>query len=385
MNLKSEPVVVLRIITRLNVGGPAKQIQSLLKNLNKSEFRQILVMGSVLDSELLSTEVDFNDVEVIQIPELGRSIHLWSDFIAFFKIVRVIHNHRPQIVHTHLAKAGLLGRLASFVCRTPVRIHTFHGHLLTGYFNGIRLRTYILTERLLSKTTTFSVVVGEGVRQDLIEQKMVEEKKSISIPPGISISEPLSKSLARNLLDISTEQFVITFVGRLVPVKRLDRFLNIVNQLGSQIPNLTALIVGAGDNSLDRNENPRELGDTRFLGWRTDMTVIYSASDVVVLTSDNEGMPISLIEAGLYSLPSVASDVGSVREIVEDGLTGFVVEAEDEREYTVRIVELAASPSLRENIGKAAFEKCNASFTPMALANKHKDLYVSLLKESERT
>ena len=151
---------VLRIITRLNVGGPARQIDSIVEHLDRSKFDHIIVTGSVGEGEIEHPVATRTDIELRRLPELGRSVNLFSDIKAFLGLLRIIRDERPDIVHTHLAKAGLLGRVAALLARTPIRVHTFHGHLLSGYFTGWRLRGYVGLERLLARFTTFQVCVG---------------------------------------------------------------------------------------------------------------------------------------------------------------------------------------------------------------------------------
>ena len=375
------PVKVLRVITRLNIGGPARQIDSLVTYLDPIEFNHLVVAGSVADDEIEHDIASGPNINLCQVPELGRSVNFMSDIKAFIALIKIIRSEKPIIVHTHLAKAGLLGRFAAFICRVPIRIHTFHGHLLHGYFTGLKLLGYIVLERLLKSITTFQICVGEEVRQDLIRAKIVNESASIAVYPGIQAPITSEKSQARQNLSISENQFVILFVGRLVDIKRLDRFIRIINQVSESVPELLAIVIGDGPSRQPAEALVLHSKKVRFEGWKRDLGVYFSAADVVCLTSDNEGMPIALIEAALCGVPSVAANVGSTKEVVLDGLTGFVVKADDEAAYVEHLISLFKDPILRNRLSINAIKHGNDIFGAERLASDHAAIYQTQLTE----
>lgn len=384
MKPADSPVKVLRVITRLNIGGPARQIDSLVTYLDPIEFNHVVVAGSVADDEIEHDIASGPNINLRRVPELGRSVNFMSDIKAFIALIRIIRLEKPTIIHTHLAKAGLLGRLAAFICRVPIRIHTFHGHLLHGYFTGLKLRGYIVLERLLKSITTFQVCVGEEVRQDLIRAKIVNEKASVAVYPGIQAPATIEKSQARQNLRINENQFIVLFVGRLVDIKRLDRFIRIINQVSESVPELLAIVIGDGPSREPAEALVLHSKTVRFEGWKRDLGVYFSAADVVCLTSDNEGMPIALIEAALCGVPSVAANVGSTKEVVLDGLTGFVVKADDEASYVEHLINLFKDPVLRNKLSINAIDHGNNTFGAERLAKDHAIIYQTQLAEMSK-
>ena len=384
MKPADSPVKVLRVITRLNIGGPARQIDSLVTYLDPIEFNHVVVAGSVADDEIEHDIASGPNINLRRVPELGRSVNFMSDIKAFIALIRIIRLEKPTIIHTHLAKAGLLGRLAAFICRVPIRIHTFHGHLLHGYFTGLKLRGYIVLERLLKSITTFQVCVGEEVRQDLIRAKIVNEKASVAVYPGIQAPATIEKSRARQNLRINENQFVVLFVGRLVDIKRLDRFIRIINQVSESVPELLAIVIGDGPSREPAEALVLHSKTVRFEGWKRDLGVYFSAADVVCLTSDNEGMPIALIEAALCGVPSVAANVGSTKEVVLDGLTGFVVKADDEAAYVEHLINLFKDPVLRNKLSINAMDHGNNTFGAERLAKDYAIIYQTQLAEMSK-
>ena len=374
-----ERIKVLRIITRLNVGGPSRQIDSLIEYLDVNRFHHIIAMGEVEDDEIEHLVTSRSDIDFRRISELGRSVSAVSDLKALIHLIKLIHTERPHIVHTHLAKAGVLGRLAAWLNRVPIRIHTFHGHLLNGYFGGARLRLYILTERLLKLFTTFQICIGERVRQDLISARIVSPDSSIAMAPGIQSPKLMLRDDARRELGIDSTAVVVLFVGRLVQVKRVDRFVRAINAVSAHYPNVMALIVGDGP---ERIKAEKEIEDPRyfaFAGWQEDLSLYYSSADLVCLTSDNEGMPITLIEAGLCGIATVTTDAGSAREIVLHNETGAVVPADDFSQLVEVLLELIADNDKRVQFGAAAKTFSETTFGGKRLAEDHARLYEQMM------
>lgn len=319
------PTRILRVIARMNVGGPALQVSGMTEGLNDEEFETLLISGYVE-----TDEEDFVDLRAPHLPlrrieGLGRSVRPMDDLRSLVDVARVVREFRPDIVHTHTAKAGVLGRLTAKGLGVPYIVHTFHGHLLHGYFSEPLTAAIRLTERTLARLSSRLFTVGRQVREDLLEAGIGKRVQYVVMPPGVTVPDAPDRVTARRRLELPEDGAVICFVARLTSVKRPDRFIEAAKHLVERHPSVTFVIAGEGDCLEDMIDRARPLGDRiRFLGWRSDVGTIYAASDLVMLTSDNEGMPVSLIEAAMTGVPAVTTDVGSAREVVLDGRTGLV-------------------------------------------------------------
>ena len=289
---------VLRVIARMNVGGPALQVTALTDCLDPDRFEQRLLVGAVEEGEADYLTLRAPHIEPVRIVGLGRSPNPTADLRALAAITAEIRHFRPHIVHTHTAKAGVLGRSAAVLGRCPSRVHTFHGHLLHGYFSPPVTKAVVITERAFARYTTKLVAVGRQVRDDLLAAGIGREDQYVVVPPGVQLPSPPTREQARRDLDLPANVPVVAFVARLTRVKRPDRFGDVATRVSALRPGTVFLVAGEGDCLPDLRTQLEGLGDqVRFLGWRSDMERIYTAADVTVLTSDNEGMPVSLIEA----------------------------------------------------------------------------------------
>jgi len=369
---------VLRVVARMNVGGPAVQVSALATGLDPSRFESRLLVGSVGPGEADHLDLRGRGVPHQRITGLGRAPHPLDDARALGQIVREVRRFRPHIVHTHTAKAGVLGRLAAMRGRVPIRVHHFHGHLLHGYFSPAKTRAVIEVERLLARSTTRLLTVGTRVRDELIAARIGRVGQYRVMPPGVDLGPVPPRDEARRALGLPADVPVIAYVGRLIPVKRPDRLLEVAAALSSRGRDVTTLVVGDGPLRAETEAGARA-ADTpvRFLGWRSDIEAIYAAADVVVLTSDNEGMPVSLIEAALAGRPAVTTRVGSAPEVVVDGVTGFVTDAS--ASAVVEALErLLADDQERAAMGVAARERAEREFSAARLIRDTEDLYEQL-------
>jgi glycosyltransferase involved in cell wall biosynthesis len=261
-----------------------------------------------------------------------------GDLRALAELVRILRRDRPALVHTHAAKAGTLGRaavMAAFPRRRPVVVHTFHGHSLTGYFSSRTARLYTRIERFLAKRTTVLIAVSEEVRDDLVGLGVAPFEQFEVVRLGLDLSaftddgdRAQRRAALRAQWGVGADEDVVTLVARLVPIKRVDRFLETAALLRDR-PNTRFVVVGDGElrAELEASEPARALGDRLvWAGFRRDMPDVSFASDVVVLTSDNEGTPVSLIEAQAAGTPVVSTNVGGVRSVVLDGETGLLAD-----------------------------------------------------------
>lgn len=374
-------VRILRVIARMNVGGPALQVVGLTEGLQPPMFESRLLVGTVAPGEADYMALRAPHLQAVRVPGLGRSPNAWGDATALRCLIREIRRFRPHIVHTHTAKAGVLGRIAAGVCRVPLTVHTFHGHLLYGYFSGPTHRVIVQTERILGRGTTRLVAVGHQVRDDLLAAGIGRPDQFVVVPPGVDLPPAPSPAAARRVLELPADGRVVAFVARLTSVKRPDRFVAVAVELAKRYPDVTFLVAGEGALLADMRRLADPLGKRmRFLGFRSDVETVYAAADVVLLTSDNEGMPVSLIEAASVGTPSVSTDVGSAGEVVLDGQTGFVTTSSisDLAAATGRILD---DPDLRTRMGDAAKKHARLKFSAARLVDDTARLYAELAEK----
>lgn len=379
------PVRILRIIARMNVGGPALQVTGLTERLHDDEFETLLVAGFVEDDEQDFVDLRAPDLPLRQIEGLGRSIRFSDDLRSLGEIVKLVRAYQPHIVHTHTAKAGVLGRLTARFLGVPYVVHTFHGHLLHGYFSRPLTAGVRATERALARVSTRLFTVGSQVRDDLLDAGIGDRDQYVVMPPGVTVPEPPAEAAARKKLGIPQEGSVICFVARLTSVKRPDRFIEAARYLVERHPDLTVVVAGEGDLLGQMIEQARPLGrNIRFLGWRSDVETIYGASDIVMLASDNEGMPVSLIEAAMCGVPAVTTGVGSASEVVIDGETGFLVKS-DAQALADAASKVLASSQLRSEMAAAARRYAHQAFSMDRLVTDTRTAYRAMMGRDSRS
>jgi glycosyltransferase involved in cell wall biosynthesis len=371
-------VRVLRLIARMNVGGPAQQIVGLQRGLDRDRFESRLVTGTVGSGEEDHLHLRAPELEVLRLPELGRSIRAVGDIRALSACVRELRRFQPHILHTHTAKAGVLGRIAARLADVPLTVHTYHGHLLHGYFPAPVTAAIRSVERSLAPRTDWLLAVGERVRDDLLDAGIGSPAQYRVVPPGVAVSEAPPRDEARRDLRLSDDGSVVSYVARLTQIKRPLRFIELVRAVAPWCPDAQFLVAGEGPLLPTMREAARGL-PVRFLGWRSDVERVYAASDVTVLTSDNEGMPVSLIEAGLCGRAAIATDVGSVREVVQDGVTGRVLPVTDSEGMSRALRDLLGDRTLLSEMGDRARERCRARFAMERLVGDTEELYEQLV------
>lgn len=371
----------MRVIARMNVGGPAVQIAGLMRELKAPDFEQMLVTGYCADDEADYIETQAPDVACTRIQGLGRAINTRDDLKALTSLVGFIREFDPQIVHTHTAKAGILGRAAARISgKRPKIVHTYHGHLLHGYFSPAKTRAVIALERALAKRTDRLVAVGDQVRDDLLNVGIGQLNQYDVVPPGLALDMPTSREDARALLGLDHRP-VISFIGRLTKIKRPDRFVQAASIVHSRGHAVEFLVAGDGSESqaltqaIDRGRLP-----VRMLGWRSDIDVILAVSDAVILTSDNEGTPISLIQAALAGLPVIACNVGSVKDVVTDGQTGWLTQP-DPQSLADAVIDLLLDPERGRVMGAQAQRQARVRYGVQRLAHDYATIYHTLVSE----
>ena len=376
----------MRIIARMNVGGPAVQVSGLMRGFNSVDFDHRLYAGFCAAVEAYYLDTVAIDVKATRIEGFGRRVSLGGDLKAFVSLIKEIRSFKPHVIHSHTAKAGFLGRIASIVSLQPsIRVHTFHGHLLNGYFGAFKRRLIIIAEKVLAIFTHELLAVGDQVRQDLLAVGIGNSKKFGLMPPGLEIDRLPNKKDSQESYGLSTTTLQCAFIGRVTQIKRPDRFLDIVTEIKGRKVELEFFMAGDGE-LLDacRERIACEDLPVKVLGWQSDIEKILSAADLVVLTSDNEGTPLSLIQAGMAGLPVVTTRVGSVPEVVINGTTGIITGL-GVQEIADALERLASSIDLRGSMGAAAKEFTLANFGVKRLVHDHQELYKKLLTNRARS
>jgi glycosyltransferase involved in cell wall biosynthesis len=380
------PIRVMRIIARMNVGGPAVQVSGLMRGFNATEFDHRLYRGYCAADEADYLDTVATDVKAVRIQGFGRRVSLGGDLKAFISLVNEIRDFKPHVIHTHTAKAGFLGRIASILSLQPaIRVHTFHGHLLNGYFGSFKRSLVVIAEKFLALFTHQLLAVGDKVRQDLLNAGIGTKDKFGLMPPGLAIGVLPDRKESRNALSVPANSLQCAFIGRVTQIKRPDRFLDVVNEIKKRGIKLDFSIAGDGELlEMCRERIKQENLPVTILGWQSDIERVLSSADMVVLTSDNEGTPLSLIQAGMAGLPVVTTNVGSVPEVVLDGVTGIVTGL-DLQEIADALEKLVNDKVLRTKLGVAAQEFTLSNFGVKRLVHDHEELYKKLLSSRAKS
>lgn len=363
---------VVHVVTRTNIGGVSSYLRNLVEATITHDIRHTVIRGTSGVDEGDYFRAHDIPAEIIDLPAMQRTINPFRELSSLLSLMRILRQLKPDIVHTHMAKAGVLGRIAGVLSRVPIRIHTFHGHLLTGYFRPAFVRIIVGVERLLQQVTTWTAVNGETVRQDLISRGVLTEERSTNIPPAVSDPPRHSTKLARDALNLPQQGLIVGFVGRLAPIKKPERVI----ALARALPQTLFIICGDGPLAKSLQSQASDLANVRFMGWVTDTSLVYAAIDVLVLTSENEAVPTVLIEAAFAGVPIVATDVGSVSEIVVHKETGFLAKNEDD--LITHTADLLNSSDLRVAVGSRAMARARQHFSIEAFVRRHVDLYRTL-------
>ena len=380
-------IKVLRIIARLNIGGPAIHASTLTARLDPAKYSSRLVVGAEGPNEGNFLALHGIELEnVTTLPDLGRELTTRRDAVVLRQLVRLMRHERPHIVHTHTAKAGALGRLAAFLTGVPVVIHTFHGHVLRGYFSSARTRMFIAIERALARMTTRLIAVSPTVRRDLLEMKIGRPDRFDVIRLGLDLDPFLDAERLRGQLraeiGVGPAVPLVGIVGRLVPIKGHDQFLEAASRVATASP---AHFVIAGDGELRGVLEARaaDLGLSErihFLGWRADLPRIYADLDVVVLSSLNEGSPVALIEAMAAGRAVVSTDVGGVADVVTSGVAGILTPPGDPAALAQAVQAVLADDRRRAAMERAGRASVYPTYSVPRLLQEIDQLYTRALE-----
>lgn len=384
------PLRVLRIIGRLNMGGPAHQAGLLSgRRFDSERYRTLLVHGTLAPGEAsLATIAEEEGATMRYLPEMRQPVHPLHDSWGLAKLIRVARAFRPDVVHTHTAKAGFLGRQAALAVRPrPVIVHTYHGHVLEGYFGPAKTRLYLELERAMARVSDRLIGVSQATVDDLVRFGVAPREKFRVLPLGLDLDRlaepaPELRAQTRRELRLGDDEVLLAFVGRFAPIKRLDLLLDAFARARGAEPRLRLAVVGDGHERAGLERRAGELGvaaDVRFLGYCRELRPIFAAADLAVLSSDNEGTPVSLIEAAAAGLPAVATDVGGVSEVVNEE-TGILVSPNDPQALANAILAMATDPNRRQAAGLAARDRAISKYSAERLIADIDSLYQELLK-----
>jgi glycosyltransferase involved in cell wall biosynthesis len=384
---------VLRIIARLNVGGTAVHVTLLTKYLDRERFETVLVSGTENPGE--GTMIDFtraHGIEPMIVPEMvGQATLAPRDAVALWRLVRLMRRYRPHIVDTHTAKAGSLGRVAAWMAGVPVIVHTYHGHVLEGYYDPVRTRLLRVMERGLARLSTRLLVVSRRVGEDLVRLGAVPADKIEVVPLGMDLAPFLDVDHRRGRLrrefGIPDEAPIVAIVSRIFAIKNHALFIDAAARVLRELPDVRFLIVGDGILRPAIEQQAARLGiqqNVIFTGWRRDLAEIYADTTILVVSSNNEGTPVSAIEAMASAVPVVATRVGGLPDLIRDGETGVLVPPRSIAALSDALVALLKDPSERRRLGTAARADAVARFSVDRLIEDTTRLYDRLLSEAIR-
>jgi glycosyltransferase involved in cell wall biosynthesis len=360
---------VLHVIARLNVGGTARYITQLANELPKHGIETFVATGFVQGSEV--EDPSAQSIDLIRVPAMGRSIRPIKDHLARKQLDKIIADVKPDIIHTHTFKAGYVIRMKK---QSVSVIHTFHGHLLDDpEFSGFKSKVIIEVERMLAKKSAKLVTVGRRVAEELLEQKIGHRSQFVNIPPGVVAVDVTAKVQALknlNLQDNGTP--IVGWIARMTGVKNPMRALEVADVL----PDTQFIMAGGGD-LLDEVKS-KAPSNVSVIGW-ADAADLFGASDIILSTSENEGMPVALIEAQLAGKPVVATDVGSVSEVILNHETGIVTN-KNSGSIASAVESLILDKTTREEMGRLATARAQALFSVDRMINAHIELYKSIVK-----
>ena len=369
---------ILQVSTRHNVGGISKLIIELLGD---SDFEQVYATGTCESNEkeysleLASTST--NIFTFTRIRRLRRSINFTNDVLALFSLIKVIRQEKPDIIHTHMSKAGLLGRVAALISISGVKtVHSYHGHVLEGYFNKFFAQMIICIEGFLGKYTDTFVFDGFQTLIEIRNYGIKPRKNQQVILPGL-----IKQISNKNLIRASDQELKILVVARIERIKRIDLVLDVARSLVENHPSLNYEIKIVGDGELRQFfeiQSTSELLPVKFVGWQDSMNEHYREANLLLSTSDSEGTPLTFMEAASFGCPIVSTNVGSVADLIDDKKTGILCE-KNAGTIAAEIVDLWRNQKLFEAYSRNSIVKASSEFMADTFMKKHAELYKSLL------
>ncbi len=388
-------IKVLRIINRFNLGGPTFNAALLTRYLD-DDFETLLIGGVPDEGETDSLHIlEKYDVKPIIIPELIRNPNPVSDRKAYRKIKAIIEEFKPDIVHTHASKAGVLGRKAAISCGVKTIVHTYHGHVFHSYFGKFKTHLIKSLERNLAKKSSGIVAISNLQKEELVKKHRICAADKVKVVPlGFDLSSflqdnPAKRDQVRNDYNIEAGDVAIAIVGRLAPIKNHSFFLKVIEQLLEKgVLNIKVFIVGDGSErelieKMSNSLNKKYGQKITLTSWIFDIATFNKGMDIICLTSDNEGTPVSLIEAQASGLPVISTDVGGVRDIVLDGESGFITKLGDIETYVEKLRLLVENEKLRVKFAAKGRDFVTSRFNYERLAKDISVYYRELLKKEK--
>jgi glycosyltransferase involved in cell wall biosynthesis len=381
-------IIVLRLFSRLNIGGPAIHVLLATAGLNPALFKSLLVVGRESPNEGNMLDLaNAYDVQPIQLAYFGRRVSPLNDVRTAFALCRLIRQIRPHIVHTHTAKAGVTGRLAAWLMGVPVIVHTFHGQVFDGYFGSVVSRLIVLIERWLARPTSVIIAISPRLKDELLAKRIAPHNKVAVIELGLDLEDFLATTgrsgVIRADLPISAEDPLVGIVGRLVPIKDHRTFLEACVRVIRKDRRVRFVIVGDGElrGMLEALSKQLGLADrVYFTGWKKHGPSIYADLDLVVVSSRNEGTPVSIIEALATGKPVVATRVGGVPDLVEHGSDGLLVPPADPQALADAIIYFLENPEAARAAALHGRERVRERYSKARLLADLQTLYLELLK-----
>lgn len=396
---------IIRILNRLAVGGPVLNATYLTKHL-APDFQTLLLVGQKEGHEKMADHlVEELGIEYITIPEMGRSLNPLNDYKAFKRIKDIILTFKPDIVHTHAAKPGALGRLAAAAANVPAIVHTYHGHVFHSYFNSVKTGFFIKAERYLASKSHAIVAISNTQKDELANQfKIAPENKFKVIPLGFNLDkfreDREEKRISfRKEFDVKDDEIAIGIIGRLVPIKNHQLFLQSIHHVfQNTTKRVKAFIIGDGESRSSLELLASKLGiqfstekdeshshTLVFTSWRKDVDVILAGLDIVTLTSFNEGTPVSLIEAQAANKPIVSTRVGGIADVVIEGKTALLSNIDEGEAFCDNLLRMVEDERLRLRMGEGAGSHVFEKYSYQRLVKDMSDLYYELLAEKLQT
>jgi glycosyltransferase involved in cell wall biosynthesis len=381
-------IKIIRVVSRLNIGGPTINVVLLTAGLDRSRFDSILVCGRENPGE--GSMLDYatgHGVAPVTIPEIVADFRLGPrELQAIVRLYRLIRRERPAIVETHTAKAGFVGRLAARLARVPVVVHTFHGHILDGYFGLLKTGLLRQMEQALARMTDAILAVSERVKRDLVAHRVASPDRITVMPLGLELEPFLAshrvKGRFRAELGLDARERLVGIVGRLFPIKNHQLFLEAAKLVMRSDDQARFVVVGDGTLRPELEARARSLGigdRVVFTGWRRDLPCIYADLDLLVISSDNEGTPVVAIEAMASGCPVVATSVGGVPDVVRNGENGVLVPPRSRRELAEGISKILKDQPLRASLGETARADVRERFASRRMIADRERLYLGLL------
>jgi glycosyltransferase involved in cell wall biosynthesis len=392
---------ILRIHNRLITGGPSLNALYLTKYLS-SQFETLLVVGEKEDHEqnayFLAEQMG---IKPVLIPDMGRSINPLNDYKAYKKVQKIIRDFKPDIVHTHAAKPGAVGRLAASSLNIPAIVHTYHGHVFHSYFGKLKTELIINTERFLARKSHALIAISDKQKSELAEEfHIADNAKFKVIPLGFELKkfsedQDEKRKKFRREFNLGDEEIAIGIIGRLVPIKNHNLFLEGINYvLSTTSKKVKAFIIGDGETRQALESKAKQLSisfshdhdpnaSLIFTSWRNDIDVINAGLDIITLTSLNEGTPVSLIEAQAANKPIVSTRVGGISDIVLENETALLSDTNDVVSFQKNLLRLVESDELRNGFKQKGADHVQQKFSVERLASDMSNLYYELLDKEK--